>query len=124
LIHFKRKTFATGFLTAAVLGLAWWLFASYHGVGGHIEDSPSGRYSLMIMAPMKPTLGGTYVITLRNKATGRTLRSATVKLSSEEETKALRGLPVSMNWDSSESYVDMDIAGDFLIRMSVPASEP
>jgi hypothetical protein len=123
LIHFKRNTFATGFLTAAVLGLAWLLFASFQFDGGHIEDSPSGKYSLSIVAPMKPTLEGTYVITLRNKATGRAVRSATVKLNADERTKALRGVPVSMNWESSETYADINIDGDFLIRMSVPPSE-
>ncbi len=74
----------------------------------------------MIFAPMDDTVAGTYVVTLTEKATGNTLRSATVKLNSREKTRSLRGLPVLMNWDPSESYTDIIIDGDFLIRVTVP----
>ena len=90
--------------------------------GGHIEDSPSGKYSLSIWAPMDPAVAGTYSIMLRENKTGRTLRSATVKLNSKEKTKSLRGLPVSMTWDSLETYADIGVDGDFLMRISVPVT--
>ena len=122
MVALKRNSFATGFLTAVVLGLAWWLFVNLHAQGGHIEDSPSGKYSLMIFAPMNETVGGTYIVTLKDRSTGNTLRSATVKLNSNDETKSLRGVPVSMIWDPSESYSDIIIDGAFLIRVSVPLS--
>ncbi len=124
LVVLKRNSFATGFLTAVVLGLAWWLFVNLYAQGGHIEDSPSGKYCLMIFAPMDDTVGGTYTVTLTDRLTGNTLRTATVKLNSNEETKSLRGLPVSMIWDPSESYADIIVDGAFLIRISVPLSGP
>ncbi|MDZ4851659.1 MAG: hypothetical protein SGI77_20420 [Pirellulaceae bacterium] len=78
----------------------------------------------MIFAPIDETFGGTYVVTLKDKSTGSTLRYAAVKLNSKEKTRSLRGLPVSMIWDASESYSDIIIDGEFLIRMSVPTIAP
>ena len=78
----------------------------------------------MIFAPMRETVAGAYVVTLVDKSTGSTLRSATIKLNSKEKTRTLRGLPVSMTWDASESYSDIIIDGVFLIRMSVPTNTP
>lgn len=124
LVLLKRNTFATGFLTAAALWLAWWMIVNLRFQGGHIEDSPSGKYSLMVFAPINETTAGTYTVTLTDKPTGSTLRSATVKLNSREKTQSLRGRLVSMNWDPTESFSDIIIDGDFLIRMSVPASGP
>jgi hypothetical protein len=120
----KRNTFVTGFLTAALLWLAWWMFVSFRFQGGHIEDSPSAKYSLMASAPMSETVGGTYTVTLKDKTTGKTLRSATVKLNANEKTRSLRGLPISMSWDAQESYSDITIDGVFLIRLSVPSPTP
>ena len=100
------------------------MFVNFRFQGGHIEDSPSGKYSLMVFAPLDESVAGTYIVTLTGKATGNALRSATIKLNSKEKTKSLRGLPVSMNWDSLESYSDIIIDGEFLIRVSVPASGP
>lgn len=124
LVTSKRNTFVIGFLTAALLWLAWWMFVTFRFQGGHIEDSPSGKYSLMVFAPMKETVGGTYTVTLKDKATGNTLRTATVKLNANEKTRSLRGLPVSMSWDVAESYSDITIDGVFLIRLSVPLLTP
>ena len=117
----KRNSFAAGFLAAALLWLSLWMFANLHFRGGHVEDSPSGRYRLMIFAPMKETFRGTYAVTLKEKPTGKPVRSATVKLNSKEKTRSLRRLPVSMIWDASESYCDIIIDGSFLIRISVAA---
>jgi hypothetical protein len=118
------NNFVTGLLTALLLWSALWLYANGRFQGGHVEDSPSGKYSLMIFAPIDETVGGTYRVTLKDKATGGTLRSATVKLNSNEKTRSLRGLPVSMSWDAPESYSDITIDGVFLIRLSVPSSTP
>jgi hypothetical protein len=96
------------------------MLANFNFQGGHIEDSPSGRYCLMIFAPMDETAGGTYDVTLKDKSTGHTLRSATITLGSNEKTRSLRGFPVSMKWDASESYSDIVIDGEVLIRISVP----
>ena len=71
---------------------------------------------------MNETVAGAYVITLSDKITGRVLRTATVKLNSNEKTRPLRGIPITMIWDSSESYSDIMLDGDFLIRVSVPQS--
>lgn len=100
------------------------MFVTFRFQGGHIEDSPSAKYTLMVFAPMDETVGGTYIVTLKDKTTGNTLRSATVKLNSDEKTRSLHGLPISMSWDASESYADVTIDGDFLIRLSVPSSTP
>ena len=100
------------------------MFANFRFQGGHIEDSPSGKYSLMIFAPMRETVAGAYVVTLVDKSTSSTLRSATIKLNSKEKTRSLRGLPISMNWDAAESYSDIVIDGELLIRTSVPTNAP
>lgn len=73
------------------------------------------------MAPMKPTDRGAYVVTLTEKATGKLLRTITIRLDSGEKTKTIRGLPVSMKWDATESIVDVTIDGEFLTRIAVPA---
>ena len=70
---------------------------------------------------MNPTDRGAYVVTLTDKATGKRLRTITIRLDSGEKTKAIRGLPVSMKWDATESIVDVTIGGEFLIRVAVPA---
>lgn len=77
-----------------------------------------------MMAPMEPTAAGTYDITLRDKPADKTLRRVTVKLNRKEKTKSLRGLPVTMNWDETESYVDISVDGGFLVRISVPPPVP
>jgi len=78
----------------------------------------------MVFAPMDETVGGTYVVKLVDKSTGSTLRSATIKLNSKEKTRSLRGLPVSMNWDTFESYSDIVIDGELLMRMYMPSNAP
>jgi hypothetical protein len=120
----KLNTFVTGFLSAALLWLVWWMCVNFRFQGGHIEDSPSAKYSLMVFAPMDETVGGTYTVTLKDKTTGSTLRTATVKLNANEKTRSLRGLPISMSWDAAESYSDITIDGVFLIRLSVPSPTP
>ncbi len=74
----------------------------------------------MVMAPMEPTHGGTYLLTLTEKTTGKVLRETTIKLNSRETTKAIRGRPVLMKWDASETTIDVTIDGEFLIRVAVP----
>ena len=113
-----------GFLTAAAIWLAWFAIDNFRFQGGHVEDSPSGNYTLWMMAPMEPTAAGTYDITLRDKRADTTLRHVTVKLNRKEKTKSLRGLPITMNWDGTESYVDISVDGAFLIRISVPPTVP
>lgn len=120
----KRNSFITGVLTAVAGWLAWWTITNFRIVVGHVEDSPSGKYALMIMAPMEQTFGGSYVVTLRDKVTSQVLRTVRVTLNSKELTKSLRGLPVSMIWDASESCADVSVDGDFLLRMSVPTLRP
>lgn len=93
-------------------------------MGGHVEDSPSGKYTLTIFAPTDETFAGTYVVTLIDKATGNTLRSTTVELNSKERTKSLRGCPISMIWDATESTADITIDGNFLVRISTPVVSP
>ena len=117
-----RNTFITGFLTAVVLWSAWWLYSNWRFQGGHFEDAPSGRYTLMVMAPMEPTSGGTYVVTLTEKATGRLLRRNTIRINSAEWTKTIRGQLVLMRWDATETTVDVTIDGELLIRIAVPAT--
>jgi hypothetical protein len=117
-----RNTFVTGFLTALVLWVGWWLYTNAQIQGVHVEDSPSGRYTLMVMAPMNPTSRGTYVVTLTEKASGRILRTNSIRLDSGQKTKSIRGLPVSMDWNATESAADVTIDGEFLIRISVPTS--
>lgn len=89
---------------------------------GHLEDSPSGRFTLMIEAPLVPTPGGAYVVTLTDKATGQLLRINSIQLDSEQKTKSIRGLPVSMVWDATESTADIIIDGEFLVRISTPVT--
>ncbi len=104
-----RNTFLTGFLTAVVICLAWWLFSNWRFQGGHVEDSPSGRYTLWVMGPMEPEAGGTYVLTLSEKTTGKLLRTNAVRFNSGEMTKSIRGLPVLIQWDATETTVDVTI---------------
>lgn len=113
-----------GFLTAAAISLAWFAIGNFRFQGGHVEDSPSGNYTLLIMAPMEPTTAGAYDITLRDKRADTTLRQVTVKLNQKEKTKSLRGLPVTMDWSGTESYVDISVDGAFLVRISVPPHGP
>jgi hypothetical protein len=115
-----RNTFVTGFVTAVLLWLAWWLYSNGRFQGGHAEDSPSARFTVSLMAPLEPTDGGTYVVSLTDKATGKLLRTHAIRLNSGEKTKAIRELPVSMKWDATESHVDVAIDGAFLIRLAVP----
>lgn len=120
----KRYSFVTGFLTAVVLGLAWSGVANFALMGGHTQDSPSGKYSLSIMAPMTPTVGGTYSMTLINNTTGKVIRTAKVTLNSAEKTQPLRDRSVLMNWDATETRVDIVIDGESLTQIVVPASQP
>lgn len=73
---------------------------------------------------MEPTTAGTYDITLRDRQADTTLRRVTVTLNRNEKTKSLRGLPVTMNWDGTESYVDISVDEAFLVRLSVPPPVP
>jgi hypothetical protein len=74
----------------------------------------------MVMAPMQPKSGGTYVVTLTEKNSGRLLRTNTIRLDSRQKTKSIRGLQVSMGWDATESTADVTIDGEFLVRVAVP----
>lgn len=124
MLSVKRNTFAVGFLTAAAIWLVWFVVVNFRFQGVHVEDSPTGRYTLWMMSPMEPTVAGTYDITLRDRQAETTLRQVTVKLNRKEKTKSLRGLPVTMNWDGTESYVDISVDGTFLVRISVPPPVP
>lgn len=106
-----------------MLWVAYWLYTNARFQGTHVEDSPSGRYTLMVMAPMEPTTRGTCVVTLTEKATGQLLRTNTIRLDSGQRTRSIRGLPVSMNWDATESTADVTIGGEFLVRISVPPTD-
>ncbi len=116
----NRKSFLAGVASAALVCCFWWLFTSSPFQGGHIEDSPSGKFSLAIFGPINERNAGTYRITIRDSATGVTLRTYFIKLGSGEMTKSLRGLPVRMDWDAAEKYADIVVEGEFLIRVSVP----
>jgi hypothetical protein len=118
----NRKSFVAGIASTAFVCCLWWLFTSAPFQGGHIEDSPSGEYTLAIWGPMNERNAGTYRITIMVRATGETLRTYFIKLGSGEMTKSLRGLPVRMDWDASEKYSDIVVDGEFLVRVSVPQS--
>lgn len=120
MIQFKRNSFLTGFLVACLLWISGLIITDFHFLGGHTEDSPSGKYNLSISAPMEKTSGGTYEIELINKATGQTLRYLNIQLGSREKTKTLRGIPITMVWNKEETLVDIIIDGEFLARVSVP----
>jgi hypothetical protein len=70
---------------------------------------------------LEPAARGAYVVTLSEKATRRLLRTNTIRLDSGEKTKSIRGLPVVINWDATETSVDVTLDGEFLIRVAVPA---
>lgn len=122
MIKLKPNLFAAGIVSAAVMWLVFWVLSITHVHGGHIEDSPTGKYTLMILAPLKETVAGTYIVTLRSKATGNTLRSVTIKLNPNEKTRPVRGQAVSMKWDATEAYADIMVDGDFLTRISIPSN--
>ncbi|MBD3676223.1 MAG: hypothetical protein HUJ26_22155 [Planctomycetaceae bacterium] len=121
MIQFKRNSFLTGFLVACLLWISGLIITDFHFLGGRVGDSPSGKYHLSITAPLEETTGGTYEIELINNATGQTLRSMSIQLSTEEKTISLRGQPVSFEWDEEETSVGIILDGEFLTRLSVPA---
>ncbi|MEO8269304.1 MAG: hypothetical protein ABI557_06260 [Aureliella sp.] len=116
----NRRSFVAGVASAVPVCCLGWLYFNASFQGGHIEDSPSGKYTLAIFGPMNERNGGTYRIIIRDTTTGVTLRTYSITLSFEEMTKSLRGAPVRMDWDMSEEYADIVIDGEFLIRVSVP----
>lgn len=124
MVSLKRNSFAAGFLTAAVSVIACVALNNIQFQGGHVEDSPTGKYALTIMAPVSPTIAGTYKILLIENATGNTIRAVEIQLNSKERTKPLRGLPVTTVWDAAESSVDIMVDGTFLVGISMPPDFP
>jgi hypothetical protein len=89
-------------------------------MGGHIQDSPDGTYSLHVWAPMSPRRGGTYNINLVQKSTGRTLRNVTVSLPASELSASVREGGASVAWDTAGNYADVSIDGTQSVRVWVP----
>lgn len=122
LFSIKKNSFITGFLAAVFLYGAFYAINNLGLRGGHVEDSPSGKYTLRIFAPMSETRAGSYDITLIDRMSGQTVRNVRCKLSSNEYTVPLRGGDVAMLWDSTESYAEILIDGDFVVRISTTLS--
>ncbi len=116
----KFKSFASGVLVTALVWIVYSLYWTQSFQGGNVQDSPSGKLTLTIFAPLQETVAGSYHLTLKDKATGQTLRSLTLKLGATEKTRSLRGGTVSVSWDAAESYSDVLIDGEFLLRLSLP----
>lgn len=124
MLNIKRDSFAAGFASAVVLGAAVWAYFNWSLQGGHIDDSPSGRYTVNILSPMEPAAGGTYVVWLRDKTSSEILRTTSVKLNASESTLPLRGEQVSIQWNAAETFADISIREKFLVRISAPSLAP
>lgn len=115
-----KNNFITGFLSALLLGLVWIWYSFAYFRGGHIENSPSGRYSLSIDGPLNSSsFGGTYEIELRDTRTERVLRTYTIQLDPNERLMPLRATNVTIQWDAAETTADITVDGEFLIRVAV-----
>ncbi len=116
----NRRSFTAGFICALVLTFAIWAYFNLSPHGGHVEDSPSGKYTISITSPMEPVAGGTYTVHLLEKPENKVLRKFTLQLNSTDSTLPLRGEQVSIQWNAEETFADISVRDEFLLRVSLP----
>jgi hypothetical protein len=89
--------------------------------GGQSVDSPSGRYSLSILAPLSPRHGGTYRLRLTSNPDVVEIRKIAMTLPITELNVALREEKASVAWNDAETFVDFLVEGKPLIRIWIPS---
>ena len=118
----KLNSFIVGFLSPIILVAIYWA-ANLEFVGGHNDVSPSGRYHLHIIAPESPRRGGAYSLELTRKVDDAPLRKIKVALPGAESTIRLRAGHAAFEWDVAETYADVSVDGNRLIRIYVPKDQ-
>jgi hypothetical protein len=119
----KRRLFEISFVCALPIMVVsyFWYLAGMTG-GGVSDTSPNGHYSLSAMAPLSPTDGGSYQISLTDAETSEVIRHITVSLPDSEQTVALRGGGGAIVWHSTNEFVDLQVSETNVIRIWVPQS--
>ena len=115
-----RHAFISGIVLTLILVFVMWSWLSLGGVGGQIEDSRDGRWTVHISAPLGPTKGGSYNIEMRDNKKTKTIRKIHVMLNSNEETVPLRGSARVITWSPTNTYADISLSKVAEIRVFVP----
>lgn len=116
----KRNSFIVGFFAALVLVAVVYAWNRGGMQGGAEAESPNGIYQMWVMAPLSPTKGGSYHITLIDQRSSSVIRQIVVSVPSSEQTVAIREGGGAITWDAEDSFADITIDGTKSIRVWVP----
>ena len=122
----KRPLVRRGFLLS-LLGLScviaavlWWASSTVRG--GHIGNSPDGRFSLSVWGPLEPGLGDTYMVQLIESESNLRLQTLSITVADNEYGPTIRG-QAEIIWSDDGSSVTLWIASTPKLVLYLPAAE-